>query len=106
MNTKNESAANTGDMYQKLPAMVTIDTVKGILEMLKPAIDASQEDMLLDAGETETVTTPGIQLLLALEQALESKNRRLRLVNVQPALTAEFELSGCSAQLERMKHTV
>lgn len=106
MNTKNESTATDAPAVFKLPALVSIDTVKSLFEALKPAAEAFEgETFLLDATDTETITTPGIQLLLALEQSMESRNKHLGITNIPPPMCEAFELNGCQTQLERMKHT-
>lgn len=106
MNTKNELTTTNALTVFKLPALISIDTVKNLFETLKPAVETFEgETFILDATDAETITTPGIQLLLALEQAMESRNKHLGITNIPVSMREAFELNGCQIQLERMKHT-
>jgi anti-anti-sigma regulatory factor len=57
----------------------------------------------LDGSETNHVTTPGIQILLAAEQSARSKGGKIVLSNASSALEAAFDDLGLSDTLREWR---
>ena len=64
----------------KLPADMTIETVEELAGELKQLAILEKTTIKLDASEVERITTPGAQLIVALEKTLSSQGGMLVIV--------------------------
>lgn len=62
-------------------------------------VAGAAEALAIDGGNVERVSTPAIQILLAVARDLSEKNRPLVLRNPSEALKAAFDDLGLSAEL-------
>jgi hypothetical protein len=65
------SAANHEATTLLLPSAMTIETVGEVVVQLLAFPHAAGGDLILDATQTRSITTPGIQCLLTLGRAFE-----------------------------------
>jgi len=76
----------------KLPNTLMMDNVAEIAQQLKEASHMASV-IILDAQELDRISTPGLQLLLALQKTLEAKGGRLQ-VGTGAALREACERCG------------
>lgn len=76
-----------------LPEDMTIQTVEELVVELRELSPAGGV-LLLDAGRVENITTPGIQLLLSLEETLNVSGDSLRLINTHEGQDDPFIALG------------
>lgn len=81
-----------------LPEYMTIETAEALAAELKQLPIGDKTSLTLDAGRVESITTPGVQLIVATEKALASQGGSLRIINKREAFTHAF----CDLGLERM----
>ncbi len=83
-----------------LPAILDATTGREVREMLTEWLDQASPSPL--SGEkVERVTTPGVQLLLALEVSLRGQEKELELLSPSSALLATMTTLGLGETLER-----
>ncbi|MFN9323312.1 MAG: STAS domain-containing protein [Holosporales bacterium] len=84
-----------------LPAHLTIETAQAFTEtILRDAPMDENTAVNLDAAALETITTPGLQVLLSLQQSLHTKNSRLHIIGATPSVQAAFSDCGLQSLLE------
>ena len=83
-----------------LPQIVSIATIESVASQLQQ-LDFCSPLLTLDASETEVMSTPGIQLLLALHKTLEARSMKLALIGLRPALAQSFEQLGMKHMLHQ-----
>lgn len=82
-----------------LPESLTIETVETATASLRQL--SFNADLLVDAARLERLTTPGIQLLLALEKRVLSSGYKLALQGMQEPVAEIIRYMGFDALLER-----
>ena len=92
--------ADDGVAQFSLPAAMTIDTVEALATELKQ-LDLKPLALVLDASHTEIITTPGIQLLLALSKMLESRGIALGVHEPKAMFVQTFEQIGLATQFSQ-----
>lgn len=79
----------------KLPASVTIADVEAVhSEMLKLSGDVS-----IDASSSDSITTPGIQLLISLSKKISSEGGKFTITEPSKSFVQVFETLGLKQQL-------
>jgi anti-anti-sigma regulatory factor len=79
-----------------LPSALTIETVEGLAAELAE-VDFKAPRATLNASRTETITTPGIQLLIALAKTLEARGIALAITAANPSVMHTFAQLGLAA---------
>ncbi len=82
-----------------LPAAMTIETVEELQGKLRALVETSGKTVTLDASAVETVTTPGAQLLVALDKHLRGGGGKLLLRNPRASVTETFATLGLRQQM-------
>jgi len=65
----------------KLPSILTIEGVDGFAQAIKGSFLSQESDMQIDASAVENITTPAIQLIVAIKKSLLANNHNLIIVN-------------------------
>lgn len=81
-------------LYIELPAMLTIDMVEGLAGNLLSMPLTGGVVLMIDASQVETITTPGVQLIVAVAHALEAHKGNLCVIKSSVAFTQAFEALG------------
>lgn len=80
-----------------MPAALTIDTVGTFLACLESFSFSAGDSLVLDASATEVITTPGAQVLLAVDKILQSSGGSLQVHHAREALADAFHSLGLAA---------
>lgn len=76
-----------------LPRHLTIETAEEVAAALKTQA-ANGGDVALDASAVEVMTSPGLQLLIALSKTLAATQARWQLCDPRPALQPLLQEAG------------
>ena len=87
-----------------LPSAMTIDSIEALCAQLKQ-LECTPPRLTLDAASTEIITTPGVQLLLALAKTLATRGIDLAVTGPRPSFTRTFDQLGLSAQFTQWEVT-
>lgn len=101
MATKNLSSEDTQASVFPLPAALTIETVEALYASFQGMSLNALPQLVLDASQTEVLTTPAVQLLLALEKALAGHGGSLLLLHLSPELQERLCGLGLRAANDR-----
>ncbi len=85
-----------------LPASLTIETVEDVLAALK---ERAGNRLTLDASATESLSTPGAQLLLSLAKRLTANGGALTITGEKPAFSQAFEQLGLASHFAAWRPT-
>lgn len=77
-----------------LPSLMNIETVAELAELLKPAIGKESSSLRLDAAAVEHITTPGLQLLLALSKSITAQGGALSITRATRTFSASLQDAG------------
>ena len=77
-----------------LPASITIDTVEGLLQEFRKHEITPDASLTLDASQVTAITTPGVQLIVALKKTWEHEGGKIALTGQTPAFTETFQRLG------------
>lgn len=83
-----------------LPEILDLGGAESLKHGLVEAAEAA-EVLAIDGGNVERVSTPAVQVLLAVARDLSEKNRQVLLRNSSESLTTAFDDLGLSAELQR-----
>lgn len=84
-----------GDDRIILPATLTIDTVETLTAELADKVKGEAGQVLaLDASALESITTPGVQLLVSVHKTLSDAGGQLRITGGGELLQAVFAQIG------------
>lgn len=89
-----------GNSPYALPDMVTADNIDVIKNDLSQYTAITDGEVVVDAKITDIITTPGAQVLLALDNLLKQQKSRLRIINAEELFHQTFEALGLSATLK------
>lgn len=81
-----------------LPSALTIETVEALLASLRD-VPLGAEGIALEAGKVESITTPGVQVIVSLSKSLEQMGGKLKIEQPSAALTQAFQTLGLGEQL-------
>lgn len=85
----------------KLPQSLTIETVESFADQLRQQLDIDVTEVSVDASGVELITTPGVQLLVALGKSLEARNGKLRLINAGSSFFSVFSMLGMDEEVSK-----
>lgn len=88
-----------------LPSAVTIQNIEEVAQQLKALQLAQGEMLVLDAMQTEIITTPGIQLILALSKTLEQNGNSLAIMKPRESFNQSFDALGLASQLSQWEES-
>ncbi len=81
MNNTTKSCNDENQARFTLPPMMTIETAEALCAELKQIPLIGKTGLILDASEVEHITTPGLQLIVALEKTLSTQGGALSITN-------------------------
>lgn len=82
-----------------LPAMLSINAAAELRKDLLHLLDGSGS-IEVDASEVERITTPCIQVILAMEKSAASAGRKFRVIAPSEAFSDAFKTLGLSSYLQ------
>lgn len=82
----------------KLPSALTIETVEAILGDLRN-IPLGAEGVAVDAGTVDSITTPGVQLILALNKSVAQMGGKMKITQPSAVFSQTFQALGLGEQL-------
>ena len=77
-----------------LPPIMTVETAESFAAELKQLPLAEKTQLTLDAAQVETITTPGLQLIVSLAKTLEAQSGTLTIINPRESFQHAFTDSG------------
>ena len=83
-----------------LPVEMTIETVEAVVADLKPLLCGEEAGLTLDASQVEVITTPGLQLIVALEKTIAARGGKLVVNGKQDGFTRAFAEAGLDGLLK------
>ncbi len=82
-----------------LPSSITIETIEALLGELKD-VPLTGGGLAVDATQVEIITTPGVQVILALGKALAQAGGTFAILEKSAAFTQAFHTLGLDGQLK------
>jgi anti-anti-sigma regulatory factor len=92
---------NTKEYNFTLPATITIDNIESLAKDLLALNIENGATLTLDASHTEIITTPGAQLLIALDKSLTNKCGKLIVYQPKDVLMTVFKSLGLEHYLTK-----
>lgn len=80
-----------------LPAFLTIETADAVHAELQALLAETSGDVVLDASAVEVMTSPGLQLLVALGKSLGARGNALHLQHTPPSMAHILAEAGAEA---------
>lgn len=93
------ATAASGALSLTLPPTMTIETAETFAAELKQLPLAEKTQLTLDAACVETITTPGLQLVVSLAKTLEAQSGKLTIINPRESFKHAFSDSGLESLL-------
>ena len=95
------------EIFFPLPASVTIETVETLASELSKLPLSDKPLLALDASSTVLITTPGLQLIIALERNLSESGGTLSMGKVSDPVAQAFREAGLESFLHKLtaQHT-
>lgn len=87
------------EVHFTLPAVMTIETADDVAAELRQLSLADHTHLILDASQLETLTTPGMQLLLATARTLSAHGGHLTIHHSKDDIITSVEDLGLYASL-------
>ncbi len=88
-----------------LSSMMTIDTIEAVAEDVKKISFGEKSVCTFDMRQVESITTPGLQLIVAAEKTLAASGGTLKVIGHRDAVTRVFRDAGLEAQLTKITTT-
>ena len=87
----------------KLSSALTIDNVENMAANFKRHLVENRHEpkLLLDASAVEVITTPGVQMIIALGKILERHSGKLEIITPTEVFAKAFETLGLKYLLEK-----
>lgn len=82
-----------------LPATITIESIEALAAEFKQWPFAEKTHLTLDASQVENITTPGLQLIVALEKTLSSQGGVLTVASMKESFINAFKDAGLASVL-------
>ena len=82
-----------------LPAVMTIETAEQLAADLKQLSFAEKANLTLDASQVETITSPGLQILVSLEKTLTALGGVLTIEGRRDAFVRALKDTGLESVL-------
>lgn len=92
---------NTGGISFTLPSVMTIETVESIAAELKQLPLAEKTGLTLDAALVESITTPGLQLIVSLERTLAAQGGTFAIHGQREGFARTFRDAGLEELLRK-----
>ena len=99
MDTTIQTNGPAENVSYTLPAAITIETIESVASGIHALSLSPASHLTLNAADTETLTTPGAQLLLALDKTLSQGGGRLFLLHAKEPVKETLRTLGLEAQL-------
>jgi anti-anti-sigma factor len=84
-----------------LPEEMTIETAEALAAELKQLSLAEKTSLVLDASQVENITTPGLQLIIALEKSLTAQGSALVIKGKRDSFADAFKDAGLESLLSK-----
>ena len=98
--SKKTSSAKTKQEALSLPVSFDISACSEFLVLINQYVDQDSGDVTLNGGKVERITSPAIQLLLALNKTLHDQGRKLKIDKPSSEIESAFDHLGLSRQLK------
>jgi len=98
-----QNIPTTSDVSYSLPPLLTIETVDELTADFVRILGEHPPLLTLEASRTEVLTTPGVQLLVTLDDALSLDGGALRIAGPSRACEDAFAILGFSSWLSERK---
>jgi anti-anti-sigma regulatory factor len=82
-----------------LPESLTIHTIENTYNELHAALSTSGDQVILDAGQIETLDTSGLQALIVLLQTAQTQQKSVTWANVNDTLRLAADKLGLTQAL-------
>jgi len=101
-NSKTKSAENAKESSEVfiLPAIVDITTVSSLHRDLSKVVNAKKKKIILDSAVVEKITTPAVQVILALFKTLEENKVQYSVENMSENFKQCLEDIGFGKKIE------
>lgn len=86
------------NLILKLPVALDIAAAEGLYQLIVENLDY-ENDLIVDVGEIECISTPCIQILVSASNALSIKGLRLRVKNKNDEFSEKMTLLGLNDEL-------
>lgn len=87
------------DMFE-LPNILNLSVAEDLREIFIESV-STDSDLLINAENVETITTPCMQVLIAAGRTLEEKDHKLQIHSPSPAFIAAFNDLGFNEFIEK-----
>lgn len=106
-NTATVAEANSAPATRifAFPGAVTIQNVEEVTEEIRKLHLAPGETLVLDVVQTEIITTPGIQLVLAVANTLEQSGGALVIMKPKDTFNQAFDVLGLAPRLTQWEES-
>ena len=92
---------NTKEYNFTLPATISIDNIEVLTKDLLALNIENGATLILDASQVEVITTPAVQLLVALDKTLTNKCGKLEISQPKDVLMTVFKSLGLENHLTK-----
>lgn len=87
-----------------LPSSLTIECAEALASsIVKQGVPDRGETFTLDASHTEIITTPGVQVILALSKTIAASGGKLSILKPSDTFIRNFEILGFTAELNEWR---
>ncbi len=94
-NMEQVATNNTDGDRIALPSALTIDTVEAVTaELVDKVRGEAGQVLVIDASALESITTPGVQLLISVHKTLSDAGGHLKITGSDELLRAVFKQIG------------
>ena len=102
--TQDSPQNDKGHAVFVLPSSLTIESAEAFASaILKQGIPGNGEIFTLDASHTEIITTPGVQVILALSKTIAASGGKLSVLNPSETFTRNLETLGFTTELNEWR---
>ncbi|MBN66240.1 MAG: hypothetical protein CMM94_01560 [Rickettsiales bacterium] len=77
-----------------LPAVMDITSAEALLDEYRETLSGELSHIELDGSQIERLTTPGIQLILAMQKQMQDRGNNIKLLNVSESAIRAMEDCG------------
>ena len=87
-----------------LPSSLTIESAEALASsILKQGVPDHGKTFTLDASQNEIITTPGVQVILALSKTIAASGGKLSILKPSDTFIRNFEILGFTAELNEWR---
>jgi anti-anti-sigma factor len=84
-----------------LPSSMAIENAEPLAHDLRQLCASASTKLTLDASAVDSISTPGLQLLVSLSKAMQSRGGDIAIIGARDIFSRAVEDSGLSAALGR-----